>query len=142
MTYASQAMLVKRFGSGMLVALTDRADPPTGQIDAELVAQELGNTDAVINGYVGNRYLLPLDVTPGLVMDLSLVIAIYKLHRFAPDPKIKDDYDQALRTLEHISSGKVKLDAAGIEPASSGASGVQFIDRERSLTPENMRGFI
>lgn len=142
MTYASQAMLEKRFGPAMLVELTDRADPPTGQIDADLVAQELGNTDAVINGYVGNRYRLPLDPTPDLVTDLALVIAIYKLHRYAPDPKIKDDYEQAIRTLEHISAGKVKLDAAGIEPAPSGASGVQFIDRERPLSPETLRGFI
>lgn len=142
MTYASQAMLVKRFGLAMLLDLTDRADPPAGQIDADLVAQELGNTDAVINGYVGNRYRLPLDSTPPLVADLALAIAIYKLHRYAPDPKVKDDYDQAIRTLAHISDGKVKLDAAGIEPAPSGASGVQFIDRERPLSPESMTGFI
>lgn len=142
MTYASQAMLVKRFGAVMLVDLTDRADPRTGQIDTDLVAQELGNTDAVINGYVGNRYRLPLDPAPDLVTDLALVIAIYKLHRFAPDPKIKDDYDQAIRTLRDIASGTVKLDAAGHEPASSGASGVVFIDRQRDLTPENMRGLI
>lgn len=142
MTYATQAMLVKRFGERTLVTLTDRGDVPTGQIDADLVAQELANTDAVINGYVGNRYRLPLDPTPELVTDLALSIAIYKLHVYAPDPKVKDDYDQAIRTLGHIADGKVKLDAAGVEPASSGASGVQFIDRERPLTPESMRGFI
>jgi len=34
------------------------------------------------------------------------------------------------------------LDAAGVEPASSGASGVEFIDRERPLSPESMTGFI
>ncbi|KAK0349325.1 hypothetical protein LTR94_033593, partial [Friedmanniomyces endolithicus] len=66
MTYATQAMLVKRFGERQLVQLTDRGEVPTGQIDADLVAQELANTDAVINGYVGNRYRLPLDPTPDL----------------------------------------------------------------------------
>lgn len=142
MTYASQAELVKRFGEKTLVWLTDRADEPTGVMDADVIAQELGNTDAVINGYVGNRYRLPLEPVPALIIDLALVIAIYKLHVQSPEAKIKDDYDQAIRTLRDIASGTVKLEAAGIEPASSGASGVQFIDRERPLSPETMRGFI
>lgn len=142
MTYATQAMLVTRFGEQTIVMLTDRSAVPTGAIDAGLVAQELSNTDAVINGYVGNRYRLPLDPAPDLVVDLALSIAIYKLHVIAADPKVKDDYDQAIRTLRDIASGVVKLDALGQEPASSGASGVQFIDRERPLSPESMTGFI
>lgn len=142
MSYASQTMLVKRFGERTLIQLTDRGEAATGAIDADLVAQELASTDAVINGYVGNRYRLPLDPLPDLVADLALAIAIYKLHVFAPDQKIKDDYDQAIRTLRDIASGTVKLDAAGVEPASSGASGVQYIDRERPLTPETLTGFI
>lgn len=142
MTYATQAMLVTRFGEAMMIQTTDRATPATGAIDAGLVAQELANTDAVINGYVGNRYRLPLSPVPELVTDLALSIAIYKLHAFAPDEKIVRDHDAAIRTLRDIAANVVKLDAAGIEPASSGASGVQFIDRERPLSPETLTGFI
>lgn len=142
MTYASLQQLVTRFGEQMLVQLTDRANPPLGAIDAVLVAQALANTDAVIDGYLGTRYRLPLDPVPVQVADLALVIAIYKLHVFAPDPKIERDYDQALRMLRDISGGTVRLDAAGIEPATSGASGVQYVDRERPLSPETLRGFI
>ncbi|BAV64767.1 gp436 family protein [Sphingobium cloacae] len=142
MTYATLPMLVKRFGEQTLIQLTDRADPPAGEIDGSIVDQELGNTDAVINGYVGNRYRLPLNPLPDMVADLALSIAIYKLHVFAPDQKIKDDYERALKTLKDISDGVAKLDAAGVEPASSGANGVRFIDRERPLTPENLHGFI
>lgn len=142
MTYASLAMLVTRFGEQTIVMLTDRGAVPTGTIDAGLVEQELANSDAVINGYVGTRYRLPLDPLPALVVDLALSIAIYKLHVDAVGQKITDDYDRAIRTLRDISSGAVKLDAAGTEPASSGASGVQFIDRERPLSPETMGGFI
>jgi len=142
MPYASLQMLVKRFGERTLVQLTDRAEVATGEMDVTVVDQELANTDAVINGYLGNRYRLPLDPVPDQVTDLALSIAIYKLHVFAPDQKIKDDYQDALRMLRDISSGAVKLDAAGVEPASSGASGVEFIDRERPLSPESMTGFI
>ena len=142
MPYASLQMLVKRFGERTLVQLTDRAEVATGEMDVTVVDQELANTDAVINGYLGNRYRLPLDPVPDQVTDLALSIAIYKLHVFAPDQKIKDDYQDALRMLRDIATGTVKLDAAGVEPASSGASGVEFIDRERPLSPESMTGFI
>lgn len=142
MSYATQAMLMTRIGEQMLIRLTDRAEVPTGQIDASLVAQELANADAIINGYVGNRYRLPFDSVPVQIPDLALSIAAYKLHVFTADQKIKDDYDQAIRTLRDIASGVFKLDAAGVEPASSGGSGVQFIDRERPLSPESMTGFI
>lgn len=142
MTYATQAMLVKRFGEQLLIQVTDRGEQPTGQIDADVVAQELANTDAVINGRVAVRYRLPLDPVPNEVADLALAIAIYKLHVHTPGDKITKDYEQALRTLRDIADGKVSLDAEGIAPASSGASGVQFIDRERPLSPESMRGFI
>ncbi|NML88350.1 DUF1320 domain-containing protein [Sphingobium sp. TB-6] len=142
MSYASLQMLTKRFGERVLIQLTDRAEVAAGEIDTSVVDQELVNTDAVINGYLGNRYRLPLDPVPEQVTDLALSIAIYKLHVYAPDEKIKADYQDALRMLRDISDGKVKLDAAGVEPASSGASGVQFIDRERPLSPESMTGFI
>lgn len=142
MSYATLAMLVKRFGERTLIELTDRGEAPTGQIDEALVAQELANTDAVINGRVGVRYRLPLDPVPEEVTDIALAIAIYKLHVFSPNDKIVKDYELALRTLRDIADGSVKLDAAGIEPASSGAQGVQYIDRERPLTPESLTGFI
>ena len=52
MTYASQADLVGRYGESMLVDLTDRAEPPAGEIDAGVVTRALEDTDAAINGYL------------------------------------------------------------------------------------------
>lgn len=142
MSYASLDQLVGRFGERLLVQLTDRATPASGVIDAAVVAQELVNTDAVIDGYLAGRYALPLASTPPLLADLALAIAIYKLHPFDPDPKIARDYDNAIAMLGKIASGTVRLPLAGLEPESSGAAGVETIDRERPLTPESMTGFI
>lgn len=142
MTYVTQQQLVDRFGAQLLLQLTDRAVPPAGQIDAAVVAGAIRDAGAVIDGYLAGRYQLPLDDVPDLVRDLALSIAIYKLHPFAPDPKIQADYDGALRTLRDIATGAARLSVAGIEPGSAGTSGVQFVDRARPLTPENMRGFI
>jgi hypothetical protein len=57
----------------------------------------------MIDGYLAGRYQLPLTEVPPLVVDLAQVIAIYKLHPFEPDPKISNDYNQALKTLRDIA---------------------------------------
>ncbi|MEY9358955.1 phage gp36-like protein [Bradyrhizobium yuanmingense] len=142
MTYATQAELVERFGETMLIDLTDRADPPAGAIDAGVVADALTDTDAMIDGYLLGRYLLPLAATPTLLKDLAKAIAIYKLHRDAVSDKIRSDYEDALKTLRLIASGDIRLNVAGVEPASSGANGVRTTDRPRDFTPDNLKGFI
>ena len=142
MTYASIDQLIERFGERMLVDLTDRGDVPTGAIVAPVVDRALADTDAVIDGYLAGRYALPLAETPPQLLDLALTIAIYKLHPNEPDPKIAKDYDGAMKALAQISSGIIRLPAAGVEPAAGGSSGVETIDRERELSPESLKGFI
>lgn len=142
MTYASQSDLVERYGTPMLVELTDRADPPAGTVDATVVSRALDDADAAINGYLLGRYLLPLVSTPPLLKDLAQAIAIYKLHRDVSSDKVRNDYTDALKTLALIANGTQRLDVAGVEPPSSGATGVRTTDRERPLTQENLKGFI
>lgn len=142
MTYTTQAQLTERYGAAMLVNLTDRAAVATGTIDGVVIDRALADTDAMIDGYLAARYILPLESVPGLVADLAMQIAIYKLHVNEPDPKIAKDYDLALKMLRDISSGTVRLGVAGVEPASSGASGVVVTDRERPFTEASMKGFI
>lgn len=142
MSYATLTELNERFGEAMLIELSDRADPPTNEIDADVVARALADADAMIDGYLKGRYLLPLAATPALVRDLALSIAIYKLHRNVASEKVRRDYDDAMRMLRDIASGTIRLDVAGVEPASSGTAGVRTNDRARDLTPDNLRGFV
>ncbi|MFN3676162.1 MAG: gp436 family protein [Sphingomonas pseudosanguinis] len=140
MTYTTLDALRTRFGEVQLIQLTDRAG--AGVVDVATVNQELANTDATINAALAVRYQLPLATVPAVVSGIALAIAIYKLHVYACDPKIKDDYDQALKDLDAIATGKRKLDVAGIEPTTNGAGGVMATDRERPITPETMHGYI
>jgi phage gp36-like protein len=142
MPYATQQQLIDRFGAATLVSLTDRAAVSTGTIDTAVVNAALTSTDAVIDGYLSSRYALPLVTIPALVQDVALAVAIYKLHAYAPDPKIDADYKDAMRTLRDIASGAVRLTVAGNTPAETGTSGAQITDRERPLTAENLKGFI
>lgn len=142
MSYATLQQLIDRFGEDMLVEVTDRADPPANEIDSSVVDRALADADALIDGYLKGRYLLPLASTPPLVCDLALAIAIYKMHRNVVSEKISDDYNAALKTLAQIAAGVVRLDVAGVEPTASGTTGVRTNDRERPLTPDSLKGWI
>ncbi|HEX8485701.1 DUF1320 domain-containing protein [Sphingomonas sp.] len=142
MTYTSLDRLARRFGSTMLVQLTDRGAVATGVVDVATIDQALADTDAVVDASLGVRYRLPLAAVPPLVADIALSIAIYKLHVVRPDEKIERDYDQALKDLRELAAGTKKLDVAGIEPTTSDLGGVVTSDRERMFTNESLRGFI
>ncbi len=143
MTYATQSGLIQRYGEQMLVMLTDRAELPTGTIDAAVVDRALAEADALIDGYLAGRYSLPLTSVPPILSPIAEVIAIYSLHITEPEAKVKADYEAAIKRLAEISKGVIQLkDAAGIEPPAPGTSGVQITDRERDFTPDSMSGFI
>ncbi len=142
MTYATQTQLIQRFGAAMLVNLTDRAEVATGVIDTAVIDRALADTDAMIDGYLAPRYILPLAEVPPLLADIAMQIAIYKLHVTEPDPKIGKDYDTALKMLRDIGTGAVRISAAGVEPAGASANGVVVTDRERPFAADQMKGFI
>lgn len=142
MSYITLPQLTDRFGEQMLIALTDRGSDALGVIDAPTMARVLADTDAMIDGYLARRYALPLTVPQPMLVTVAAAIAIYNLHTHEPDPKIKKDYDDAVRTLSQISSGMIALTAAGVEAPSTGTTGAQFVDRERPFTEDNMKGFI
>lgn len=143
MTYCSQQNLVDRYGTDMLVSLTDRALPPANTIDAAVVARALADTDALINGYLQGRYQLPLAATPELLTDIAQAVAIYKLHRGLTDDKVKRDYDDALKQLREIASGAIRLNVAGVEPqGAAGADGIRVSQPTRPFGGGPMDGLI
>lgn len=142
MSYTSLIDLTARFGENMLVHLTDRGDVATDAIDTDVIDQALKDADAMIDGYVGVRYALPMAETPPLIGSLALAIGIYNLHTASPDPKIEEDYKAAIRTLRDISSGAVRLSIAGAGAPDTGSSGARLTDRSRPLTEDTLKGFI
>ena len=143
MPYATQAQLISRYGERTLVALTDRAEIPTHVVAQGVVDRALADTDAIIDGYLMARYVLPITGTvPPLLADLAQAIAIYKLHVQQADPKIEADYKDALRMLQQIAAGTMRLPVAGIEPPTQGGSGAVVTDRVRPFSADTMKGFI
>lgn len=143
MAYCTLDQLIDRYGRDMIVALTDRAPVPTGDVDTAVVDRAIAGADAVIDGYIGARYVLPLAAVPALIAEIAQAITLWKLHLTEPNPKVKADHDAALRQLSDISRGTIRIpDATGIEPAAAGAEGVLVVDRDRDFTAETMKGFI
>lgn len=142
MTYTTKQDLIDRFGEPMLIDLTDRGEVATGVIDDAVIDEVLADTDALIDGYLAHRYALPLSSPQPLVTYLARDIAIYKLHTYAPDDKIEADYKDALRSLEKIGQGNIRLTAAGVAPQETGGGGARVTDRERPMTGQNLKSFI
>ena len=146
MPYTSQQELEDRFSTDMLIRLTDRGTPAAGIIDPDVVAEVLEDTDAMIDGYVAAKYALPMAEVPPLINALAKDIVIYKLHTYDPDPKIKEDYKAAIKSLERISAGSIRLPlagaAAGSEAGQTGTSGARVTDRPRPFTADSLKGLI
>jgi phage gp36-like protein len=143
MTYATLAQMIQRYGSDMLISLTDRTEVPSGLVDAALVEKALEDAAAMIDGHLAAKYQLPLSVVPAFLPKIAQAIAIWDLHVFEADPKIAKDYENARKDLRDIGSGVLRIPgAAGVEPQVTGGSGARITDRERPLTAENMKGFI
>jgi len=131
MPYCTLDQLTDRYSHALLVEISDRADAPTGTIDADMIDRAISDADALIDGYLARRYALPLASTPRLVTDLSLRISIYYAHGRVAAEKITKDYEAAMKTLRDISNGLIQLDIDGAEPAASGASEVRTNEPER-----------
>ncbi|QRY97380.1 DUF1320 domain-containing protein [Sphingomonas paucimobilis] len=113
MTYATLDMLKGAFGEANLISATDRSG--TGSIDVSAVERALSGADATIDAALAVRYRLPLAVVPTIVSEIAVSIALYKLHVFAPDQKVKDDHDRALKDW----TGSPTAPANSMSPASS-----------------------
>lgn len=142
MPYTTHQEMTRLFGNAMLIDLTDRQEQATGVVDWDIVDQAIADADALIDGSLKPRYILPLAETPALIAALSRQITIYKLHLHAPSEKIDQDYKDALSALEDIREGRVQLDLEGVTPAQTDAGGAQLTDRDRDMTADKLSAFI
>lgn len=140
--YTTLAALTARYGEDLLIRATDRGMVPTDQIDVSVVAKACDDASALIDGYLMGRYALPMAEVPPLIAALAEDVAIYRLHPNEPDPKIKADYEAAIRSLEAIGKGAIRLPIAGVEAPASSEDSVRFTEQERPFTTASMKGFI
>lgn len=110
-----------RVSDATLIALTD--DSNLGVIDEETAAGVIADGDAFIDGFLRGKLKLPLDPVPDLIPKLALDIYAYDFYSLKPTfemPKtIGERYAAAVKTLQTIQKGDVKLGAAELETAAA-----------------------
>lgn len=141
--YADLDKLKALTGALELIQLTDRADVQTGEIDALLVDEALRAASALIDGYVGGQYALPLPEIPPMLADLACDLARHRLYLTTPPDFVQKRHDEAMRTLRDVAAGRVKLPiAAGTAAEPPGRDQVMVIQSQpRRFDRSSMEGW-
>lgn len=139
--YADLDDLKTLCGDEELIQLTDRADPPSGEINTAVTAAALTAATHVIDGYVGAQYQLPLSSSVPLLTDLACDIARYRLYKTAATDQVRQRFEDAIKMLVNISKGVVKLPIANGAAEPAGRSDVvNFQSEERIFSRTSLRG--
>jgi phage gp36-like protein len=120
--YAALSDLLERFEERELVQLTDTAG--TGAVDQDTVDRALTAATSTIDGFLAALYQLPLSRIPDNIVDLCCDIARFKIwqRKGTPTDAVEKANAAALKMLEQISKGIIKIDAGAREqPARDGA---------------------
>lgn len=106
--YITRDELIDRFGQREIERLENNINDPQ--------AVQTAITDAVdvVNGYLSAAEELPLPMIPASVKRVAAVMVRYYLYKDKPTEQVRTDYEDAIRWLEQVSSGKIKL-ILGIE---------------------------
>ena len=101
--YITREDLIDRFGQREIERLEANINDPQAVTTAI--------TDAVdgINGYIAAYNALPLPIIPASVARVCAVMARYYLYKDKPTEQVRKDYEDAIRWLEQVASGKIKL---------------------------------
>jgi phage gp36-like protein len=119
MIYADVSDMVNRFGEAEMITSSVPDGAAAEAIVPQVIIQKLEDASRIIDGYLRNRYRVPLDMAPPEINRACCMLARYDLllggQRFASDA-VKDERDRVMRWLKDIAEGKVKLDMAEVAP--------------------------
>lgn len=140
MSYCTLQDLVNRFTERELVQLTDRSS--TGQVDASLVADAIAFADATVDEYIWKQVQLPLEYVSEDVRGLSMVIALHYLYGASVPETPQKLYDDAIKRLEQISRGVIKLGPGVNGEAPVATNGAQMESGGRIFGRADSGGYI
>ena len=107
--YGTAALFVDAFGLPETVMLTNLDTPMATVINPVPLNRALTDAAALIDSYLSRRYLLPLTVTPQVLIPYALDIARYRLDRIRDREDVRQRYEDAIKWLESVRDGKCFL---------------------------------
>ena len=111
MPYVAAQDLIDAFGATEMGML---APDGLGGVDQARVAMEAVFASAMIDGYASARYALPLNPVPDVVAGIARDIVRFRLYKDDPSVAVTNNYTTALKLLQDIQSGSLRLEAGGI----------------------------
>ncbi len=126
---------VARFGLDEIIMLTDAGD---GRIDRKMLIGALSDAQSQAEAFLADRYTLPLPTVPPLLEMIVADIAHARLYRREPPKNVEDAQKIAMRNLDAIATGKIKL---GISPAPSTSSDPGMIAPGTPAYPDRLKGY-
>ena len=142
--YATFDDMLLRFGEEKLTQLTDRAMPPSGQPDRDVVEAALKDATELVDGYAAARYRTPLSPVPAPVLRWCADIAFYYLHAALPSvsQEVRKAYEDALAGLKVMGKGVIIFQAEGLPSEEVSATGdIRLESPPRVFTADSMKGF-
>lgn len=139
--YLARADLSDRMSEAELVQMTD--DVGSGMVDVGVVDEAILGAEAEIDGYVGGRYPLPLAAVPPLLTRLAKDLTVWNLYgrRKLADESVGERYKAAVKLLERIASGQVKLPLPDAAAPAAEVGGAVFVSGpERQFTRDRLQG--
>jgi phage gp36-like protein len=141
MLYATKQNMIDRFAEQELIQLTDRANPPAGAIDDTVLNKALADADATINDHLQGRYALPLSVVPLSLERMACELARYYLYDDHPTDTVRTKYEDAIKFLEAVSKGVIKLGVDAQDQSAPVVGTPQTAAPERQFNQETLKDF-
>lgn len=138
--YTTAEILIDKYGDQLMTFLSSK-DPGATTPDLTVINREVGRVDGIIDGYLRNRYTLPLSQVPTEMAGYAEDIAIARLYRCFPERTVPEDVTKAekaaLEWLKDIQKGLVTLSVEPVAaPSASGEPGTTGFFRT-SKRPED-----
>lgn len=130
--YATAESLIAKYGASLLINLTVK-EPDGSETGPDLAVmdREIGRTDGVIDGYLRQRYALPLPEVPAELAGYAEDLVIARLYGCIPERTVPEDVSRAAREavawLRDIQKGLASLSVASLVPAPSADGQPGFI---------------
>ena len=137
MAYATISDMEGRLDASVLEKLTGASQAYNDQINAAL-----DYASATVDSYAGSRFDLPLQ-TSTQVKHLVLDLAVWHLEKEKGTVREADQraYDEVLRFLRDLASGRATLDQPSGASAQTASSEPKVTEKARVMSDANLEGF-
>ena len=126
MVYANRDDLIARFGVQSIESLEKAISKV---VDPAVSDEALSDAQVIADSYLAVHNALPLPSVPEVLKGYVLDIARYKLYTQKPTEEVRQRYDDAIKWLDRVSSGRAIL---LLPPSEDGIDPTKAADTNRA----------